>query len=90
LQDRAPLPEPKDPNLGGADKNKGHDAINDKEILMAISEVSCAGFKLTRAGRFTLKKDPLNCTEDIQARDEIGNINAILIGAILDAANDRG
>lgn len=57
---------------------------------MAISEVSCTGFKLTRAGRFILKKDPVTSTEDARARDGIENINAILVGGILDVANEDG
>jgi hypothetical protein len=57
---------------------------------MAISEVSCTGFKLTKAGRFVLKKDPVNNAEDVRTRDAIENINVALVGSILDVANGSG
>jgi hypothetical protein len=82
--------ERKDRYLAGAIKKPGNDSIDDKEIAMAISEVSCTGFKLTKAGRFILKKDPVNNAEDVRTRDGIENTNAMLVGAILDVANESG
>jgi hypothetical protein len=52
--------------------------------------VSCAGFKLTRMGRFTLKKGPVSHADNVQTKDSIENLNWTLLEAILSAANDGG
>jgi hypothetical protein len=57
---------------------------------MAISEVSCGAFKLTREGRFTLKKGPVSFADTAQTKHAIEVLHGRLLEAILNAANDGG
>jgi hypothetical protein len=82
--------EPEDLDLGEAGKKRRHDAIDEKDIVMVISEVSCAGFKLTRMGRFTLKKGPVSHADNVQTKHSIENLNWTLLERLLGAANDGG
>lgn len=55
---------------------------------MSISDVSCGAFQLTRMGRLTLRKGPVNHAERAQTRDAIKILNIRLLEAILNFVND--
>lgn len=57
---------------------------------MSISDVSCGAFHLTKMGRLTLRKGPVNHAERAQTRDAIEILNIRLLEAILNFVNDGG